>query len=184
MKHFLWMVSASLLSVSLSAQPIYKCVHPDGRLIFSDTQCGDQAEILEQEGSLNSIPSFAQPAEATRSEPTTDSKPEALSISERNQLNNRYTQLSREIDAFFLYSERHELQHLQSVLSHNHQAALAATSVAQDAHAINQRFNNQARDLRTRLWQNKKLMARELIKLEAQRDAALYGLASSKQRRP
>lgn len=174
----LYLCVLSLISSDSMGQ-VYRCDGADGRKIFSNTPCGNDARAMSHEeltpnsgGSLGvsrhsnlrtntSDPSFSQ---------RQDSNPRPI---DSQLITSRYDELSRIVTR--LVGVENSKPYQQRIHA-NRTRALRATRINANASQINARFDAQLEEIRRIHLGNHSRMASEWIRVEAERDTALFGL--------
>lgn len=187
------------LPVSGNAQ-IYRCTSETGTIIFSEVPCADDADVVPSHrlnvnvhGRNVSTPSdYAPPLQAPEL-PQRTNPPQPLTVAatkpDPHEINTRYDNITREVQRLHgnsnrdVFAQAHLTKLLQRI-EYQRSRALAAHSVSKEFSSINSRFDNMIRYTRTSFSSSSRnqafdrmLLASQLVKIEASRDAALYGVS-------
>lgn len=178
-----------LLLSSIATAQIFRCDAPDGRKIFSSTPCGIDAKLLSNEeltpnsgGNLGASSQTSQMPNHNSQTSNTNNQRYQRPV-DSQLITSRYDELSRIVTRLVGIENS---KSLQQRINTNKARALRATSMNANASQINARFDAELENIRRIHLGNNSRMASEWIRVEADRDTALFGLtpASSPQNRP
>ena len=168
-----------LLSSPTTAQ-IFRCDAPDGRKIFSSSPCGNDARQLSNEeltpnsgGNLGASSGQRNQLPNHNSQTSTTNSQRNLRTVDTQLITSRYDELSRIVTRLVGIENS---KSLQQRINANRARALRATSMNANASQINARFDAELENIRRVNLGNNSRMASEWIRVEADRDTALFGL--------
>ena len=168
-----------LLFSSQTTAQIFRCDAPDGRKIFSSTPCGsDSRQLSNEELTPNSGGNLG--ASGQRNQVPNNNSQTSTANSQRNArpidtqlITSRYDELSRIVTRLVGIENS---KSLQQRINANRARALRATTMNANASQINARFDAELENIRRIHLGNNSRMASEWIRVEADRDTALFGL--------
>ena len=158
---------------------IFRCDGPDGRKIFSSSPCGNDARQLSNEDLIpnsggNLGASTHRNHLANHNNLTSPSYRNRNLVSLDSQLiTSRYDELSRIVTRLVGIENSRPFQQR---INANKARALKATRMNENASQINARFDAELEEIRRIHLGNNVRMANEWIRVEADRDTALFGL--------
>lgn len=154
---------------------VYKCTLPNGSTVYTDKECDSPEKVISIEK-----------VHANRSTPVaTYAHQQTVSISKQqkaipnahqkpssHEINTRYDNLAREINSLIDRKDKLRLSQVLLTLEQDRTQALSMRAEVKQSHDIHTRFDNMAREARARSGNS--TLAHELLKIERQRNAALY----------
>lgn len=168
----------SLFSSQAMAQ-IFSCDSSDGHKIFSSKPCGNNSrQISNEELTPNSGGNLGASSQRNQlpnhnSQTSTTNNQRNLRSFDSQLITSRYDELSRIVTRLVGVENS---KSLQQRISANKVRALRATSMNANTSQINARFDAELEDIRRIHLGNNSRMASEWIRVEAERDTALFGL--------
>ncbi|MBU0656438.1 MAG: hypothetical protein KJ914_15055 [Gammaproteobacteria bacterium] len=153
---------------------VYKCKQPDGKILFTDKRCGNIEQTIQIAESKHlktpPVPAYSSNPVMHTSAPTQTKsayqKPSAYEI------NKRYDNLARKINAIFDRNDKAQLNQALLMLERDRNHALSMQAEIKQSHDINKRYDNMARE--TSFRNESKALAYQLLKIERMRNQALY----------
>ncbi|MEZ5534509.1 MAG: hypothetical protein R3F02_02690 [Thiolinea sp.] len=156
---------------------VYRCQQNNGQTLFSDKPCDNVQQVIPlHEFRPNVAETFQKATPQNIYNTTTGSNAKTLTRNpaNRQEINTRYDNLSREIK-HLLKDNPGRLSHLLLELHKDRQKALSMYATSADSYSIHQRTDNLKRDIRRQENQHNKVqIAHQLLELERQRNRELY----------
>ncbi|OQX01097.1 MAG: hypothetical protein BWK73_47170 [Thiothrix lacustris] len=154
---------------------IYKCTLPNGTTAYTDKECDSPEKVISIEKfHANSSPPVANYAyqQTVSISKQQQAIPNAYQKPSSYEINTRYDNLAREINSIIDHKDKSRLNQVLRTLEQDRTHALSMRAEVKQSHDIHTRFDNMAREARARSGNS--TLAHELLKIERQRNAALY----------
>lgn len=161
----------AVLAATPAFSQVYRCTGADGQKVFSSSPCGADAEQLSAE---ELTPTRGGTLGVPQKQPEPDFRhPPGDGIPDKQLIAKRYDDLSSIID-WLVGRDKPELrERLANEVQLNRARAMRAEALHPDWREINARHDEQLEEIQRYYFDDNASLAREWVKLEAERDAAM-----------
>lgn len=161
----------AVLAATPAFSQVYRCTGEDGRQVFSSAPCGSDAEQLSEE-ELTPTSGGTLGVPQKQPEPDFNHSP-SDQVPNKQLIAKRYDDLSSIIDWLVGRDDPELSKRLANEVQLNRARAIRAEALHPDWREINARHDEQLEEIQRYYFNDNASLAREWVKLEAERDAAM-----------